>query len=608
MLGEREFVIGLILVISILFASNRIRLDIVAMLAVLALMLSGVLTVSEALAGFGDPVVVLVAGLLIVGEMLVRTGIAQSIGAWILRYGGQNETRLLVLIMLAAGVLGSIMSSTAVVAIFIPVVLRVAAKTNLNVSRLLLPMSYAALISGMLTLIATSPNLVVSGELVSHDYEPLGFFSFSPIGAAVLVVAISYILILGLTLLPAGGEPPSVSAGRATMDLWRAFDLGERIQRLHVGTGSSILGMTIGEAGIASRFGVRVLGIEHPGRFGKPVAVTAGEPNVEIKSEDVLIVFGRPDEIVRFREQAGLEFLTLSEAALAKMLQTLGAAVLLIHPECRLAGKSLRQSDFRSRHDVHVLGIRRGEESLADFVDVPLAAADMLFVAGPWSRITQLRNETHDFILLELPAEFEDVVPARKRAPAAILILTGMVLLSALDIVPTVAAVILAALAAVVTRCLTMEDAYRSIHWSSLVLLAGILPVGNALEKTGGVDLIVDSLLSGMGNAGPYAMMTALFFLTAVIGLFLSNTASAVLMAPVAIRAAQALGVSPYPFAVVVLMAASAAFITPVSTPVVTLIVQPGRYRFGDFVKLGIPLLLLTFVTVLILTPVFFKL
>jgi len=608
MLGEREFVIGLILVVSLLFASNRVRLDIVAMLAVLALMLSGVLTVPEALSGFGDPVVVLVAGLLIVGEMLVRTGIAQSIGTWILRYGGSNETRLLVLIMLAAGVLGSIMSSTAVVAIFIPVVLRVAAKTNLNASRMLLPMSYAALISGMLTLIATSPNLVVSGELVSHDYEPLGFFSFSPIGAVVLVVGIIYILLLGLKLLPGGEEPPSASAGRATRDLWRAFDLGEQIHRLRIGSGSTLGGMTIGEAAVASRFGIRVLGIEHPGRFGKHVTVAPGEPNVEMKLDDVLVVFGRPSEITRFQEKAGLELLNVSDVALPKLLQGLGAAVLLIHPECRLVGKSLRQADFRSRHDVHVLGIRRGEESLTDFVDVPLSVADMLFVAGPWSRIAQLRNETHDFVLLELPAEIEDVVPERRRAPVAILILTGMVLLSALNVVPTVAAVILAALAAVVTRCLTMEDAYRSIHWSSLVLLAGILPVGNALEKTGGVNLIVESLLSGLGNAGPYAMMTVLFFLTAVIGLFLSNTASAVLMAPVAIRAAQALEVSPYPFAVIVLIAASAAFVTPVSTPVVTLIVQPGRYRFGDFVKVGVPLLLITFITALALTPVFFPL
>ena len=208
--------------------------------------------------------------------------------------------------------------------------------------------------------------------------------------------------------------------------------------------------------------------------------------------------------------------------------------------------------------------------------------------------------------MLEMPTEQAEVVPAYRRMPLALIILAAMVLLSIFDVVPLVSAVIMAAMAAVFTRCLTMEDSYRAIHWSSLVLVAGMLPLADALEKTGGTKIIVDGLMYGVGDAGPLLMLTVIFFLTAGLSLFLSNTASAVLVAPIAIIAAEAFGVSPYPFAIAVLIAASAAFVTPVSTPVVTLVVEPGRYGFTDFVKVGVPLLLLTYLVTLLVAPLVF--
>jgi len=237
---------------------------------------------------------------------------------------------------------------------------------------------------------------------------------------------------------------------------------------------------------------------------------------------------------------------------------------------------------------------------------VPLHSSDSLLLTGPWSRIQHLQSLTRDFVVLEMPAERTEIVPSYRRMPVALAILVAMVLLTIFDVVPLVAAVLMAALAAVFTRCLTMEDAYRAIHWSSLVLIAGMLPLADALDKTGGTQLIVDALLSAMGDASPYMMLTVIFFLTAALGLVLSNTASAVLMIPIAIYAAAALDVSPYPFAVAVLIAASAAYSTPVSTPVVTLVVDPGRYRFTDFVKVGVPLLLLTYLVTALVAPMIF--
>lgn len=278
----------------------------------------------------------------------------------------------------------------------------------------------------------------------------------------------------------------------------------------------------------------------------------------------------------------------------------------MIHPESGLVGKTLREIEFRTRYRLQVSGVRRDREAIADYEDLKLAASDSLLVTGPWSRIQQLGSLHHDFVVLETPTEQAQVVPAYRRLPLALVILAAMVLLTIFDVVPLVAAVIMAAMAAVFTRCLTMEDSYRAIHWSSLVLIAGMLPLADALEKTGGTTIIVDALMEGLGDSGPRVMFTVIFFLTAALGLFLSNTASAVLVAPIAVIAAQTLGVSPYPFAVAVLIAASAAFVTPVSTPVVTLVVEPGRYGFMDFVKVGIPLLLLTYLVTLLVTPLVF--
>jgi di/tricarboxylate transporter len=287
-------------------------------------------------------------------------------------------------------------------------------------------------------------------------------------------------------------------------------------------------------------------------------------------------------------------------------LWEMGGSSVLVHPESSLIGKSLKDVMFRSHYHLHVLGLRRDGKPLLEFEDTKLASADNLLVIGPWSELQQLQARHHDFVVLETPSEQAEVVPAYRRMPVALLILSVMVLLSIFNVVPLVAAVLMAVLAAVFSGCLTMEDAYRSIHWSSLVLVAGMLPLADALEKTGGTDIIVNALMTTVGDAGPNFMMSVIFFLTAALGLFLSNTASAVLVAPIAIVVAEALGVSPYPFAIAVLIAASAAFVTPVSTPVVTLVVEPGRYAFTDFVKVGLPLLILTWATTLLVAPIFF--
>ena len=590
---------------AILFASNRVRPDVVALLTVLALMLTEVLTPREALAGFGDPVIIVIAGLLVVGEALTRTGVAQAISRWIMRFAGSNETRILILLMASAGLLGAVMSSTAVVAIFIPVALAIGRKSGVAPSRLLIPLSYASLISGMLTLIATTPNLVASSELDKAGFEPFNFFDFTPLGLTVLVLGIAYIVLFGRRFLPGQERTPVETVRQGMRELLAEFDIPGQADRLRISPLSPLVGRTLVDSEIGTRYDAWIVLLEREERLGR---VTKASPSgdLTLRAGDVLVVGGAQESIDQLVNETELERLPLEDRHRRRWLRDVGLAIVLVHPESRMLGKSLKKGRFRSRYSLNVLAVRRKGKILDSFLDKSLQVGDELLLLGSWDLIGRLQRFGHDFVLLALPAELQEMAPARRLAPVALLILIGMVLLTAFKIVPIVVAVMLAALAVVATRTLTMEDAYRSIHLSSLVLVAGMLPVADALQKTGGVDLVVGGLVSGLGDSGPYLMLSALFWMTAGLGVFLSNTATAVLMAPIAIGAAQAVGVSPYAFVMTIAIAASAVFMSPFSTPVVTLVVAPGGYRFSDFLKVGTPLVILTWLVALLLIPLLF--
>lgn len=588
-------------------ASNRVRFDVVALLVVMSLIVTDVLSVSESLSGFGNTAVVMIAGLFVVGEMLDRTGVARAVGDKIFERGGQSELQLLVLIMISAGLLGSAMSSTAVVAIFIPIVLRIAAETSVAASRILIPMSYAALISGMTTLIASPPNLVITAELVSNGYEGLGFFSFSLIGLTVLAVAVVYMISLGGHLLPGGQADDAPTHRRRTIeDLWLQYDLDKHVDAVEITAESPLAGQQLSKSGLGSWYSTRMLIRVRRGARGQEV-ISLPTSGMMLETGDVLVlVAAEPALIEHLIDEQKLRKYAAFDQHVQRWTWEIGMASVLIHPDSSLIGRTVTESQFRTRYGLQAIAVRHGTTPVSDVETHKLGPGDSLMLHGPWSRIDVLKNENHDFVLTDVPIEREGVVEAFRKAPTALLILGAMVLLSILEVVPLVVCVLGAAIAAVLTGCLNAEQAYRSVRWNSLVLVAGMLPLADALQATGGSALIVEGLLEAFGDAGPGAMFTVLFFLTAMLGLVLSNTASAVLVVPIAITAAQALGVSPYPFAIAVLIAASAAYSTPVSTPVVTLVVEPGRYRFIDFVKVGTPLLVLTWLVALLITPLVF--
>jgi di/tricarboxylate transporter len=590
-----------------MFSLNRPRMDVVGLLMMTALPLTGVLTVGEALAGFSDPNVVLVGLLFVVGESLVRTGVAARVGDWLAQVAGANETRLLVLLMLAVAAIGSVMSSTGVVALFIPVVLRVATATGLAPGRLMMPLSVAALFSGMMTLVATAPNLVVQAELERAGHRGMGFFSLTPIGLPMLALGIGWMLYarrwLGRSPTPAtDGAAAQPRSSRPSRAAWIAeYALFGQEQRLRVRPDAVIVGRELAELALRREDGLNVIVIERGAGCLWPTAHT------RLEAGDVLWVdgVGRPESWATNLARRGLEVLPLAEALSPGAARDLGLAEVVVPAHSRYAGQTVVAARLRSTLDLTVVGRKHGSTPQAsDLREVALEAGDTLLVAGPWRAIRRLRaSGQDDLVVLNLPAEYEEPPPAAARAPWALAVLALMVGLMVSGLVPNAQAALIACLLLGATRCLNLTAAYRAIHWPSLVLIAGMLPFSLALERTGGADLAAEALNSWTAAAGPRGTLAVIFGVTAILGLFISNTATAVLMAPVALSVAEMQGASPLPFALTVALAASAAFMTPVSSPVNSLVLGPGGYRFGDFVKVGVPLALLTLLVAVLLVP-----
>lgn len=604
MTQELGWVLALLALAVAMFIRNRPRMDVVALLMITLLPLTGVITINEALAGFADPNIVLIALLFVVGEGLVRTGVARRLGDWINRSAGGSESRLLVLLMVSVALVGSVMSSTAVVAIFIPVVLRICQNSGMAPSRLLLPVSFAALISGMLTLVATAPNLVVNAELLRQGHEGFGFFTITPFGFAVLVLAVLYMLVARRWLpereAQAGRERPGFQQ-------WiERYGLAERELRVRIGPDSSLVGQNLRHDGLRKE-GLNLLAVERPkGRRSmllKPGRLT------EFRAGDVLLI---DLQVSRGRIEADLQALGLEPLELptdhqylTDRSQELGMAEVIVTAESTLVGRSVLESRLRSERGITVIGLRHGDSLVGDaLLEEPLRVGDTLLVTGFWEDIQRLQQEGHDLLPLALPAELDEVLPAHDKAPQALAILALMVALMVSGLVPNVHAVLIACLLLGLTGCIDMGSAYRAINWKTLVLIVGMMPFSMALQRTGGIDLAASLLVGLFGDGAPRMVLALLFVSAAVLGMFISNTATAILMAPVAITLAAALGLSPLPFAMTVALAASTAFMTPVSSPVNTLVVGPGQYKFADFLKLGVPFSLLVMLTCVLLVPI----
>ena len=606
--GELIWVLSLLAIAVVLFATGKVRMDAIALMVIVAFVLSGTLTLTEAFSGFSDPNVILIAALFIIGDGLVRTGVATKMGAWLVSVAGNSETKMLIYLMLTVAGLGAFMSSTGVVAIFIPVVLSVSARMNTSPSRLMMPLSFAGLISGMMTLVATPPNLVVNSELLREGLHGFSFFSVTPIGLVVLILGIVYMLAVRFMLKTDNGDSARDGRKRSTFrDLIREYHLTGRARRLAIRPGSPMIGQRLDDLKLRERYCANVIGVERWRRFRRVIVNVNGVS--EFRARDVLLIDMSASDVDlrQFCGEQMLEPMVLRGEYFADQALDVGMAEVALIPDSEMMGKTVREIAFRTRFGLNIVGMKRDGKAMdGSVVDEPLQLGDILLVVGNWRQIALLAKRGRDFVVLNMPVEVDDASPAHSQAPHAIFCLVLMVALMLTDEIPNPIAAIIACLLMGKFRCINAESAYKAIHWPSIILIVGMMPFALALQKTGGVDLVVKGLMDVAGGEGPYLMLGCLFMMCAAIGLFISNTATAVLMAPIALAAAKSMGVSPYPFAMVVAMAASAAFMTPVSSPVNTLVLGPGKYSFSDFVKIGVPFTILVMVVCVLLIPVLF--
>ncbi|HGS7650811.1 TPA: SLC13 family permease [Klebsiella quasipneumoniae subsp. similipneumoniae] len=606
--GELIWVLSLLAIAVVLFATGKVRMDAIALMVIVAFVLSGTLTLTEAFSGFSDPNVILIAALFIIGDGLVRTGVATKMGAWLVSVAGNSETKMLIYLMLTVAGLGAFMSSTGVVAIFIPVVLSVSARMNTSPSRLMMPLSFAGLISGMMTLVATPPNLVVNSELLREGLHGFSFFSVTPIGLVVLILGIVCMLAVRFMLKTDNGDSARDGRKRSTFrDLIREYHLTGRARRLAIRPGSPMIGQRLDDLKLRERYCANVIGVERWRRFRRVIVNVNGVS--EFRARDVLLIDMSASDVDlrQFCGEQMLEPMVLRGEYFADQALDVGMAEVALIPDSEMIGKTVREIAFRTRFGLNIVGMKRDGKAMdGSVVDEPLQLGDILLMVGNWRQIALLAKRGRDFVVLNMPVEVDDASPAHSQAPHAIFCLVLMVALMLTDEIPNPIAAIIACLLMGKFRCINAESAYKAIHWPSIILIVGMMPFALALQKTGGVDLVVKGLMDVAGGEGPYLMLGCLFVMCAAIGLFISNTATAVLMAPIALAAAKSMGVSPYPFAMVVAMAASAAFMTPVSSPVNTLVLGPGKYSFSDFVKIGVPFTVLVMVVCVLLIPVLF--
>ena len=612
----------IILVLSaVFFMSGKVRSDLVALCALISLLIFQILTPEEALSGFSNSVVIMMVGLFVVGGAIFQTGLAKMISSKILKLAGKSELRLFLLVMLVTSAIGAFVSNTGTVALMLPIVVSLAVSAGMNPSRLLMPLAFASSMGGMMTLIGTPPNLVIQNALTSAGFEPLSFFSFLPVG--LICVTIGTLVLMPLTkwFLSKKGKKQEVNAsGKSLNQLVKEYGLSSNLFRLRADTSSLLVGKTIIDLDVRRKYGLNILEVRRgdisQNRFLKTITQKLAEPDTVMQEQDVLYVTGEVESVERFAEDYLLEMLdghTTEEAAKANNsldFYDIGIAEIVLMPSSNLANRTLKDADLRGKFNVNVLGIRRKKEYiLQDLGNEKMHSGDVLLVQGTWQDIARLSKEDADWVVLGQPLNEAAKVTLDYKAPVAAAIMVLMVVMMVFDFIPVapVTAVMIAGVLMVITGCFrNVEAAYKTINWETIVLFAGMLPMSLALEKTGASEYISNSLVTGLGSYGPIVLMAGIYFTTSLMTMFISNTVTAVLMAPIALQSALQIGVSPVPFLFAVTVAASMCFASPFSTPPNALVMPAGQYTFMDYIKVGLPLQVIMGIVMVFALPLLF--
>lgn len=600
MTNQLALTLIIVLVAFALMLSERLRADLVALLVVVALGISGILAPREAFSGFANSAIVTIVSIFVLTEALRLTGVTDRAGDLLARVGGNSEARLVVVIMLAGAALSLLMNNIAAAAILMPAVSGLAHRTRVSPARLLMPLAFATILGGMATLFTTT-NIVVSGILRGQDLSGFGVLDFAPVGIPIVVVGVAYMAIWGRRLLPTQTTMQDArQKGDLGLDLVDVYRLDERLFRARVPSGSSLDGHTLAQSHLRENYGVSLVALERQGHL-----IHAPSADTVLNTGDILFLEGKLDEFLARDVEPRLEILPASDwQSTALESEEITIAEVVLAPRSTLLGQTLRAARFREKYGMTVLGIwRAGRPIRTNLGDLPLAFGDALLVQGPRARIPLLRTEP-DLILLNGEEAERRIVAEPAKRWLAVAIMGGGLLLAAFNTALIGEIMLGAALLMTLVGILTMDQAYGAIEWRSIFLIAGMLPLGLAMTRSGAAELLAYHLVAALGPAGPLALLAGLCLLTVLLTQAMNGVAVATVVAPIAIGAAQQTGLDPRALAMGVALASSMAFLTPLGHPVNVLVMGPGGYRFRDFLKVGWPLALLTFGILLVLLPI----
>lgn len=589
---------SILILALVLFFTNKIPADLVALLVVVALGLTGILTPQEAFSGFSRSAVITILAIFIIAEALQRTGVTEQVGNILIKVGGKSELHLIVAVMIAGAFLSLFMNNIAAAAVLLPAVSGAARKANVTISKVLIPLAFSTILGGMATLLTTS-NIVLSSLLQDNNLEGFSLVDFAPVGVPMVVVGILYIALVGRRQLRGDSAVDrTVAPSSHTKDLVETYHLDENLFRAKVPENSFLIDKKIAECTLREDFSVSIVAIERGGK-----RLFSISPETVIEDGDTLILEGNEEDFRRRDVEPFMEHLESPEWH-EQDFQSRALTVVeaMLSPRSRLIGETLRSSHFRDKYGMNVLAIwRRDEEIIINLADVPLEFGDALLLQGPREKFAVMRDDP-DLILLMQKEVAAITVPGKGRAALAIVIAALILAIVLPDL--TGAIMLGGALAMMLTGILTTEQAYSSISWKTVFLVAGILPMGIALTKTNAAAMLANVIISALGPLGPLALLGGLLLTTIFFVQAINGAAVAAIIGPIAIQVAQQTNMNPRALTMGVALATSMAFITPLGHPVNILVMSPGGYNFRDFVKIGLPLTIILFIVVMIILPI----
>ena len=607
-----------LVIAAIFFMSGKVRSDLVAICSLLVLLIFHVLTPEEGLSGFSNSVVIMMIGLFVVGGAIFQTGLAKMIGSKILKLAGNSETRLFLLVMLTTAGIGAFVSNTGTVALMLPIVVSMAMSSGINSSRLLMPLAFASSMGGMMTLIGTPPNLIISDALDKAGYGSLSFFSFLPVG--LVCITVGTLLLMPLTkwfLVKKEKKGFEGHRNKSLDQLVKEYRLLNNLFRLSVEKDSAAVGKTIAELNVRHEYGINILEIRRQAAPQHRFLNTVKQfytPDTVLEESDILYVSGAPEQVERICRDFGLMPLDghISENTAGTSLDfyDIGIAEVLLMNTSQVVNRTVKEVNFRDKFNVNVLGIcRKKKYLLQNLGEEKLHGGDILLVQGDWKDIARLSREEENWVVLGQPMEEAAKVTLDYKAPVAALIMLLMIAVMVFDFIKIepVTAVMTAAVLMVITGCLrSVEAAYKTINWETVVLFAAMMPMSLALEKTGISEYVSTLLVQKLGEVGPVFLLGGIYFTASLMTMFISNTVTALLMAPIALQSAVQLGVNPVPFLFAVTVASSMCFASPFSTPPNALVMPAGQYSFMDYVIVGLPLQIAMGLVMIAVLPLMF--